>query len=310
MRIPFYITIPSCLLIVLIVWWISTRHIDFLTPPTQAQLEIIHNKTIASLPISKSQPEVTAVATPNLPNIEQSANDPSVVYEGAIDIGDLSPPKDLDTYSERAPDGAAKLLKLAAELEQQNAPQRALLANERVLDLSQANPQQIYLAQHNIRRISPSLPAWNQDSKATHPIVIHIGTGQKFAKVLPEIMESITQELHSSSSGLIHCKIELNIGESIRTNDAPTPVALWMTGKSKSSPSTDVLSFTSNNPDTLRKELLKTIFNLIRGQLSKSTSYNPAPEAVDDPQIALSSNITRLLWNEFGKTLNPPPKSR
>ena len=310
MRIPFYITIPSCLLIVLIVWWISTRRIDFLTPPPAAKLAEIHKKTIASLPISKSQPEITAVATPALPNIEQSNNDPSVVYTGTVDIGDISPPKTLDTYSERAPDGAAKLLKLAADLEQQNSPQRALLANERVLDLSQANPQQIYLALHNIRRISPTLPAWNQDTKTSKPIVIHIGTGQTFAKVLPEIMESIIQEVHRSSSGLIQCKIELNIGESIRTNDAPTPIALWMTGKDKNSPSTDVLSFTSNNPDTLHKELLKTIFNLIRGQLSKSTSYNPAPEAVDDPQIALSSNITRLLWNEFGKNLNPPPKSR
>lgn len=310
MRIPFYITIPSCLLIVLIVWWIGTRKIDFLTPPSAAKLEEIRKKTIASLPISKSQPEVTAVATPAIPNIEQSANDPTVVYAGTVDIGDLSPPKTLDTYSERAPDGAAKLLKLAADLEQQNAPQRALLANERVLDLSQANPQQIYLALHNIRRISPTLPAWNQDTKASQSIVIHIGTGQKFAKVLPEMMESIIQEVHRSSSGLIQCKVELNIGQSIRTNDAPTPVAVWMTGKSKSSPSTDVLSFTSNNPETLRKELLKTIFNLIRGQLSKSTSYNPAPEAIDDPQIALASNITRLLWNEFGKNLNPPPKAR
>ncbi len=295
---------------VLIVWWISTRKIDFLTPPSQAELETIHKKAIASLPISKTQPEIIAVATPAIPNIEQSTVDPSVVYQGTVDLGDLSPPKNLDTYSERAPDGAAKLLKLAALLEQQNAPQRALLANERVLDLSQGNPEQIYLALDNIRRISPTLPAWNQDLKTSHSIVIHVGTGKKFAKVLPEIMEDITKEIQKSSSGLIQCKFELNIGETIRTNDAPTPVALWMTGKSKNSPSTDVLSFTSNNPEALRKELLKTVFNLIRGQLSKSTSYNPAPEAIDDPQIALSSNITRLLWNEFGKNLNPPPKSR
>jgi hypothetical protein len=310
MRIPFYITIPSCLLIVLIVWWISTRHIDFLTPPSAAKLEEIHNKTIASLPISRSQPKITAVVTPTLPNIEQSANDPTVVYPGSIDIGELSPPKTLDTYSERAPDGAAKLLKLAAELETQNSAQRSLLAYERVLDLSQANPQQIYLALHNIRRIRPTLPAWNQNTKASHPIVIHIGTGQKFEKVLPEIMATITQELYLSSSGLIVFSHELNIGESIRATDAPTPVALWMTGSDKNSPSTDALSFTSNNPETLHKDLLKTIFNLVRGQLSKSTSYNPAPEIVDDTQVALSSNITRLLWDEFGKNLNPAPKNR
>ncbi len=310
MRIPYYITIPSSLFVVLIVWWMSTRHIDFLTPPSDIKLEEIRKRTIASLPISRTQPAIIAVATPTLPNIEQSASDPSIVFQGTMSIGDLSPPKNLDTYSELAPDGAAKLLRLAIELEKQNALRRSLLAYERVLDLTQATPQQIYLALHNIRRISPTLPAWNQNPKVAHPIVIHIGTGQKFAKILPDIMENITQEVQRSSSGLIQCSVELNIGESIRVNDAPTPVALWLTSGDNRNPSTDVLSFTSNNPDTLRKDLLKTIFNLIRGQLAKSTSYNPAPEAVDDAEIALSSNITRLLWNEFGKTLNPPQKTK
>jgi hypothetical protein len=308
MRIPFYITIPSSLLIVLIVWWINTRHIDFLTPPSEAKLEEIRKRTIASLPISRTRPNTVAVITPKPNNIEQSANDPSVVYPGIVDIGDLSPPKSLDTYSERAPDGAGKLLKLAAELEKLNSLQRALLAYERVLDLSQGNPRQIYLTLHAIRRIRPSLPAWNENAKASHPIVIHIGTGQRFAKELPEIMESITQELHLASSGLIQFSTKINIGESISTNDAPTPVAIWITGGDKSSPSTDALSFASDNPETLRKDLLKIIFNLIRGQLSNSTSYNPAPEVIDNVQIALASNFTRLLWNEFGKNLNPPPK--
>lgn len=310
MRIPYYIAIPSCFLIILIVWWAGTRNIDFLTPPSAAELEKIHRKTIASLPISKVQTEVTDVDPTPATTTETSGSEPSLIYSGAVDVGDLSPPKALDTYSERAPDGAAKLLKLAAELELQNSPQRALLANERVLDLSQANPQQISLALNNIGRINQTLPAWNQDAKAAHPIVIHIGTGKKFAKVLPKIMESVTEELHRSSSGLIQCKVELNIGESIRTTDAPTPVAVWITGKEKKSPSTDVLSFTTNNPDNLHNELLKTLFNLIRGHLSESTSYNPAPEAIDDAKIALSSNITRLLWNEFGKKLNPAPKTR
>ena len=310
MRIPYYITIPSSILVVLIVLWISTRHIDFLTPPSDVKLEEIRKRTIATLPISRAEPEIIAAATPTVPNIDQSASDPSVVFQGAMSIGDLSPPKNLDTYSELAPDGAAKLLRLAIELEKQNALQRSLLAYERVLDLSQATPQQIYFALQNIRRISPTLPAWNQNPKVAHPIVIHIGTGQKFAKILPDIMENITQEIQRSSSGLIQCSVELNIGESIRVSDAPTPVALWLTSGDKRNPSTEALSFTSNNPVTLRKDLLKTIFNLIRGQLAKSTSYNPAPEAVDDAQIALSSNITRLLWNEFGKTLNPPKKPR
>ena len=70
-------------------------------------------------------------------------------------------------------------------------------------------------------------------------------------------------------------------------------------------PSTDVLSFTTDDPEILNADLLKTIFNLIRAHLTKTASYNPAPEAVDDPMLALGSNITRLLWKEFGSLLNP-----
>ena len=66
-----------------------------------------------------------------------------------------------------------------------------------------------------------------------------------------------------------------------------------------------MLSFTTDNPEILNADLQKTIFNLIRAHLSKSASYNPAPEAVDDTMVAFGSNITRLLWNEFGSLLNP-----
>jgi hypothetical protein len=71
-----------------------------------------------------------------------------------------------------------------------------------------------------------------------------------------------------------------------------------------------VLSFTTEDPEGLRKDLLKTIFNLIRGHLSKAASYNPAPEALEDPKAALDSHITRLLWQEFGTLLNPKEEER
>lgn len=308
MRIPFYIVIPSTILTILIVWWLSTRNIDFLTPPSAKRLKEIQQRTLASLPISRSEHGPEAIITPNPANFEHAENDPAVVFPGAVDIGELSNPKTLDTYSERAPDGAGKLLKLASELEKLDAKERAVLACERVVDLSQATPQQIHLALNRIRGIRPSLPTWNTQDDNTHEIVIHIGTGPKFAEVLPEMMENITQELGHSSSGLIKFSFELNIGQSIRNTDAPTPVALWLTGTGKKNQSTDVLSFTTNHPETLANELQKTLFNLIRGHLAKSTSYNPVPEIEDDPKIALSSNITRLLWHEFGKSLNPAPK--
>ncbi|MEY3394570.1 MAG: hypothetical protein RL346_806 [Verrucomicrobiota bacterium] len=306
MRIPLFICIPLSILTLLLTWWVCTRKVDFLTPPSEADLATIRQQALASLPVAENKSNPSANPSTS-PTKGPSAPEPAEPV-GSIEVGDLSPPKHLDTYSDWAPDGASKLLRLGAELERQGAFQRALLAYERVIDLSQANQEQIQSALESISRIRPTLTLWNNDPKLRHSIVIHIGTGQKFADLLPAILEEIDKELRIASSGQIQFNHKLNIGKSIQTTKAPTPVAIWMTGGDEKTVTTDVLSFTTNNGDTLRNDILKTVFNLIRGQLAKSTSYNPAPEITDHPLLALYSNITRLLWSEFGKNMNPPAK--
>ncbi|MDE0836876.1 MAG: hypothetical protein OSA84_11045 [Akkermansiaceae bacterium] len=302
MRIPLFIAIPFSLITVALIWWIATRHMDFLTSPSEARLELIRAEALASLPVSRIEDDAISIKVP-IPDRDPALSDP-IQFE-PVDLGDITSAPVLDTYSGRAPEGAAKLIALAAALEDTGAFQRALLAYERVLDLSQPEPEQIQSALASIRRLRPTLPRWNSDRESMLPVVIHIGTGEKFADVLPEILGQITADLNNASSGLIDFSYKLNIGHSIRTTDAPTPVALWITGGGEGTPSTDVLSFTTDNPEILNADLLKTIFNLIRAHLTKTASYNPAPEAVDDPMLALGSNITRLLWKEFGSLLNP-----
>ncbi len=303
MRVPFLIAIPVCLLTVVLIWWSSTRKMDFLTPPSEARLESIREETLASLPMSKMEEDAISIRVP-LPEADPTLPDP-VKIEELVDLGDITSAPVLDTYSDHAPEGAAKLLALASALENAGAFQRALLANERVLDLAQSTPEEIQSAISAIQKVRPTLTLWNTDAEKALPITIHIGTGQKFTELLPEIIESVTHDLNLSSSGLITFSHKLNIGKSIQTTDAPTPVALWITGPEKDSPSTDVLSFTTDDPETLKHDLLKTVFNLIRGHLSKFTAYNPAPETLEDPVAALNSHITRLLWQEFATLLNP-----
>lgn len=303
MRVPLFIAIPVCLLTIVLIWWSSTRDMDFLTPPTEAQLEQIRRETLASLPVSSMQQDAISIRVP-VPETNPVLPDPVKIQE-PVDLGDLSVPPMIDTYSDRAPEGADKLLGLSVALEKAGSFQRALLANERVLDLAQSDPQEIQAAIANIQELRPTLPAWNNQPENAFPITVHIGTGQKFSKLLPDILESMVHDLSLSSSGLISFSYKLNIGKSIQTIDAPTPVALWITGLGNNSPSTDVLSFTTDDAETLRNDLLKTVFNLIRGHLTKSTAYNPAPEALEDPVPALNSHITRLLWQEFAMSLNP-----
>ncbi|MGJ8633351.1 MAG: hypothetical protein ACSHX7_05470 [Luteolibacter sp.] len=304
MRLPFFITIPACLLTILIVWFVSTQNMDFLTPPSEARLQEIRTQTQAGIPVSPIQEDAISVQVP-IPAADPVIiqDDPEVVE--TVDLGDLTSPPVLDTYSNRAPEGAEKLVILGTALEQAGAFQRALLAYERILDLSQAEPAEIQAAISAIQLLRPTLPLWNNDPETAYPVIINIGTGEKFSEELPGLMKTMTKDLRNASSGLINFQFKLNIGRSIQATDAPTPVAIWITGAGDSPPSTDVLSFTTEEADTLSPDILKVVFNLIRSQLQKSSSYNPAPEAANDPLTALDSHITRLLWNEFGTEMNP-----
>ncbi|MFM2198040.1 MAG: hypothetical protein RLZZ505_1472 [Verrucomicrobiota bacterium] len=305
MRIPLLAAIPLCLLATLLMWWAATRDMDFLTPPSEARLSEIRAEALASLPVSRMEDD--AISIKIAPPDSADAIPDSTHQMEPVDLGDIKSAPVLDTYSDRAPEGSAKLISLAFALEQAGAFQRALLAYERILDLSESDPEQIQSAVSAIRRLKPTLPDWNEDPTKATQAVLHIGTGEKFAEVLPEILAEITRDLNTASSGIVRFSHELHIGRTIQTTDAPTPVAIWITGSGDDAISTDVLSFTTDDPQTLRNDLLKTTFNLIRGHLSKAASYNPAPEALDDPLAALESHITRLLWHEFGGTLTPEP---
>lgn len=307
MRIPFSIAIPACCLAVLLTWWIGTRRLDFLTPPTEARLEEIRVGTLAAL--SSSIKKDDAIAVRVAPPAASPPPRESHVEIFTNDIGDLSPPKKLDTYSDRAPEGSKMLLAFADALVKQGAFQRALLAYERVLDLSESTPDQIQLAISSIQRIKPTLIFWNMDRAAALPVIIHIGTGEKFSKILPELLEPIIADLNTAASGLANFTYEISIGRSVQNAPAPTPIGVWITGGGGNSPSTDVLAFATEDPTGLRDDLLKTVFNLVRSHLIKNTSYSPAPEIIDQPLPALQSHISRLLWQEFATLLNPPPKA-
>lgn len=303
MRIPLFVAIPLCLLTIALIGWMGTRDMDFLRPPSEARLSEIRAEALASLPVSQSEEDAISIKVPT-PDLNPTFPDPGLSLPAA-DLGDTTSPPVLDAYSDRAPEGSPKLIALAAALEQAGALQRAMLAYERILDLCESDPEQIETAVSAIHRLKHILPEWNADPQSAAQAVIHIGTGEKFAEALSSMLTEMIRDLNSASSGLVRFSHELHIGRHIQNSEAPTPVALWITGSGEGAPSTDVLSFTTEDSETLRNDLLKTTFNLIRGHLSKSSAYHPAPEVQDDPLEALESHITLLLWSEFGKILSP-----
>ncbi len=284
-------------------WWASTKKMDFMTPPTAAKIAEIQEKAEAS----NAQPERMnePVKPPSLrPGIPEAIQD-NAPQPPAIELGDLDSPPTLEAYSDRALDGHAKLAELAALLEKEGEFQRALLAWERSLDMTKPDTAQAAAAISAIRRLRPTLPDWNSDPSAAVHIVLHAGTGPSLAPGLKPVLEEAARELSLASGGTLRVTADLAVGKR-NAPKGPIPAALWLSGPTKESASTDVLSFTVEPADDLAKEVYETAFQLIASHLKRAGQLTPPVEPAGEETSleALQSNITRLSWREFGKSLN------
>lgn len=277
-----------------------------MTPPSAAKLALVREKIESSFP--QSDPMADAISVPSAAPEPDEA--PAEEPKPPLDLGDLTKPLILKNYAEIAPQGSAHMIELAAALEGKGEFQRALLAWERVIDLTKPDDSQAAMAISAIKRLRPTLPDWNAKPEATIKISLHAGTGKKLAKTLTPILESAARDLELASSGLIKVKATVTAGKTSIAAKGPVPVALWLAGSDPKSASTDVLSFTVDSPDTLREDILKTVFLLVRSQLGRTGIYTPPSSLADkeNPQDALNSRVTRLCWSEFATALNLPPK--
>jgi hypothetical protein len=306
-RIPIPLVILLALSVIGGVWWINTHQMDFLTPPSQQEIAAIKARVEATA----AQPERLGepVKPPSLKNPDPSVTASATEQKApGIELGDLDSPPTLEAYSDRALDGHQKLAELAALLETEGEFQRSLLAWERSIDLTKPDPAQTATAIAAIRRLRPTLPDWNSDPNAAIQIVLHAGTGQTLADALRPALEEAARELTNASAGILNVTSTLAVGKRA-TSKGPTPVALWLSGPSKESASTDVLSFTVASNDVLKDEIYKTAFLLISSHIKRAGQYTPPPDPVNAETAveALESNITRLSWREFGKSLNASP---
>jgi hypothetical protein len=223
-----------------------------------------------------------------------------------VDLGDLTAPMTLQIYGEITPQGSTHLIELAMTLEEKSEPRRALLAWERVLDLTKPDETQAATAIAAIKRLRPTLPDWNLKPETAITITLHAGTGKKLAKTLTATLESVARDLERASAGIVKVKHAVTAGKTTSAGKEPVPVALWLTGPDKKSSSTETLSFTVGSPETLRQEVLKTVFLLIQNHLKSATAYTPPVALTDgeDPLDALKFRVTRLCWSEFAAAMN------
>lgn len=307
MRVPIPVVILLILTVISGVWFGGTRHVDFMTPPSEAKLQEIRTRVELSFPqgnqVAEPTPEPPPPPEPEKPVVVEPP-------KPEIDPGDLSAAPALTHYGDRVALGPAHLTELATFLETKGQFQRALLAWERVIDLSKPDTAQKTAAIAAIKRLRPTLPDWNTDPAKVIPVTIHAGTGSKMAKTLAPELEKAARSIERASSGMIKIKTDITPARGNVKAKGPTPIALWMTGAGKKTSSTEVLSFTVDSTETLQQDILKSVFQLVSGSISQSTSYTPPDVLGPDEKLedALNFRITRLCWNEVGTLLNLPPK--
>lgn len=300
MRVPVLVVILLVSAVTGGTWWWNTRNIDFLTPPSDATLEEIRIRVESSFPRADEIEEPKEV-------VRQPPPPPPEPEPEPLDLGDLSVPPALQEYGVRAPEGSGKMIELAQALEEKGVFPRALLAWERVLDMTQPDDAQRATAIASIQRLRPTLPDWNSQPEAAITITLQAGTGRQTAKDLKPILAEVAKELELATSGIVTVKPVVTEGKT--SARGASPVAIWLAGAEKKSNATEVLSFTATSKDAIRPELYKNIFILIRSHLERSTAYTPpAPLAEgEDAKVALGSRVTRLCWSDFATALNLEP---
>lgn len=308
MRVPIPVVILLVLAVVGGVWLANTRRMDFLTPPSHAKLDEIRIKVESSLPRADQVDD--AISEPVAVKQPEVVPAPVEETKPPIDLGDLNIPVTLQNYGDRSPKGSAHLIELANALEEASEPRRALLAWERVMDLTKPDQAQADTAMGSIKRLRATLPDWNLKPETAVTITLHASTGKKLSKALSPVLEAVARDLTRASSGIVKVKPVAIVGKTNSSGKSPSPVALWLAGPDKKASSTEVVSFTIQSPESLRHEVLKTVFSLIQSHLGRATAYTPPTSlaAAEDPLDALNFRVTRLCWSEFAAAMNQPRK--
>lgn len=313
MRIPVPIAIASCFLAIGVSWYFSTRNADFTTPPTEADKQKVAQQWKKDIPpVPDHQPARAPATKPNTsaprlikPKVAKPQIQPTLLPTGNLE---LSP--QLTEYGTLGDEGADALIRLAMNLEQKGAEQHALLAWERVLDITEATPEQAKQASTAIQRLLPNLPPWNPDPTAAITITLNAGATLKNKTPLTTALQSIAQTMEAASGHILKVKIATAMGTG-KPLDAPrVPIALWISrpGSGSTPRETPPLSILAN-PDQQEKLTVQcqtAVYTLLRSHLAQHTAFTPLPEAqpTDQPEDLLRFRITRLMWREFANSLS------
>jgi len=196
-RVPILAVIPLTIGVIAVPWWAWTKHMDFTTPPGEAELRQVRTETAAALSKPHREKPLNSRDDPQR-EVQMPIKPPPV-----IDPGDPHAPAPLDAFRENSGKGAKALIELAVHLEEQSGNSRALLAWERVLDSCKPDDSQRAAALAGIQRLRPVVAPWSADPLAK-PLVLEAAVNQATAPpALEALLDEVTRVTANSSAGLV-----------------------------------------------------------------------------------------------------------
>lgn len=315
MRVPIYLALPLSFLAIGLVWWSGTKGKDFVTPPNAQTLASAREEALEDLvppdSIMSEDPTTAVKVKPArlvLPTPEEMP-EVEATEETVIDPGDLTISPNLNRYLPEAKNGAEPMITLATQLETAGEAIHSLLAWERVLDATPANPEQQEIARKAIARIRPQIPLWNVDPLAAHTVVLHVNCDADRAKTIEPVLQEITALVMEASSGIIDCQLKLQAGPKPRADAPRQPLSLSFQGNAANAAPSKTLTIPvlADSPEEQRPLLLGNVYKLIRDGISSRSELQALPEwqPSQDANTILRHAITRRTWTAWAETFTP-----
>lgn len=301
MRVSLPICFASSLLVVGLTWWLGIRSKDFMSPPSEAELEKVR------LSAAQINPTALGLGDALSPHGQQNRDSKPIPV---ILPHHVNRAPALDDYLDEAKHGADYLAELA-DLLKKDHPERSLICWERVIDSCKAGENQASRAAAMVARLKKSTPMWNPDASTGIPILIQAGTGPSAAAIIQPVLDEIADQLESFSGGIIRVQTKVSVGSEDMVEAGQSPVALWISGPEESSGSTDVVSFfiPIDGVAGMEERMMREIYRIVRHHLSKHSTLNPPPKLEPDSSAPrhLEARITRFGWQKFAQSLQNSP---
>lgn len=312
MRIPIFITIPACIAVAVLVWFVGARDKEFVEPPTPARLVEISEEWEKNRPnIPPPKPINAALLADPTPITPKSNTGVADNQEDMIPTGDLMLAPSLSEYGTYGDKGADAMIQLATFLETKAEFQRSLLAWERVIDTSNPDQAQRQQAVRSIQRLRNVMPPWNPDSSADIALTLHAGATLKDKEVLVTALKAAAALITEASGNVVQVKTKASFGKSRGIKTPRIPVAIWFSRPASQTGAnlaeTPPISFMADpkQPEALAKQVAAGVYSLMRTHLATETSFSPLPEYPTgaQPDDVLKHYVTRLMWREFVKSM-------